>query len=113
MVIFEPTLACMVGLRTLVSPWWQTLVSCLKTSVSILIRRLMQSRVSPAWETIRGAWHIFLMLANPLHTVTVYEVSRLLSQPCCCGVALRIWAAVQPQVVCSVIGASQRLHHSR
>ena len=35
----------------------------------------MQSRVSPAWETIGGAWHIFLMLANPLHTVTVYEVT--------------------------------------
>jgi Acyltransferase len=34
----------------------------------------VQSRVSPAWETIGGAWHIFLMLANPLHTVTVYEV---------------------------------------
>ena len=33
-----------------------------------------QSRVSPAWETISGARHIWLMLTNPLHTVTVYEV---------------------------------------
>lgn len=33
-----------------------------------------QSRVSPAWETIGGIRHIFLMLANPLHSVTVYEV---------------------------------------
>jgi lysophosphatidylcholine acyltransferase/lyso-PAF acetyltransferase len=32
------------------------------------------SRVSPAWETIGGIWHIFLMLANPLHSVTVYEL---------------------------------------
>jgi hypothetical protein len=37
----------------------------------------LQSRVSPAWETIGGAWHIFLMLATPLHTVTVYEVSQV------------------------------------
>lgn len=32
------------------------------------------SRVSPAWETISGAWHIFLMLTNPLHSVTIYEL---------------------------------------
>lgn len=32
------------------------------------------SRVSPAWETIGGAWHIFLMLTTLLHSVTVYEL---------------------------------------
>jgi len=32
------------------------------------------SRVSPAWETIGGALHIWLMLTNPLHSVTIYEL---------------------------------------
>jgi hypothetical protein len=47
-----------------------------KVPVPLTSRCPAQSRVSPAWETIGGAWHIFLMLANPLHTVTVYEVRR-------------------------------------
>jgi Acyltransferase len=45
-------------------------------AISITGRCPVQSRVSPAWETISGAWHIFLMLATPLHTVTVYEVRQ-------------------------------------
>ena len=34
----------------------------------------MQGRVSPAWETISATRHIFLMLANPLHSLTFTEV---------------------------------------
>jgi hypothetical protein len=33
-----------------------------------------QGRVSPAWESISAPRHIFLMFANPFHTVTAYEV---------------------------------------
>ncbi|KAK9830905.1 hypothetical protein WJX81_003248 [Elliptochloris bilobata] len=31
-------------------------------------------RVSPAWESIPPLWHLFLMLAHPLHSVTAYEL---------------------------------------
>ena len=42
----------------------------------------MQGRVSPAWETISATRHIFLMLANPLHSLTFTEVgsSTLVAQ---------------------------------
>ncbi len=36
-------------------------------------------RVSPAWESIGPLWHVFLMLATPLHSVTAYEVGHLLT----------------------------------
>eukprot|EP00884_Botryococcus_braunii_P006258 jgi/Botrbrau1/15633/Bobra.4_1s0018.1 len=29
--------------------------------------------INPSWETIPATWHIFLMLCNPLHSVTVTE----------------------------------------
>jgi len=34
----------------------------------------LQDRVSPAWEMIPAARHIFLMLCNPLHSVTAFEL---------------------------------------
>lgn len=33
-----------------------------------------RTRVNPAWETISAPRHIFLMLAQPTHAVTVYEL---------------------------------------
>lgn len=42
--------------------------------VQPIILKYGPSRISPAWETIGGAWHIFLMLCTPLHSVTVYEL---------------------------------------
>ena len=36
----------------------------------------VQGRVSPSWDTISAARHIFLMLANPVHSLTVTEVRR-------------------------------------
>lgn len=34
----------------------------------------VQGRVSPAWEMIPAPRHIFLMLCNPLHSVTCFEL---------------------------------------
>jgi len=33
-----------------------------------------QGRISPAWEAIDAARHIFLLMAQPYHSVTCYEV---------------------------------------
>lgn len=35
---------------------------------------LVQEPVNPSWETIPAPWHIFLMLCNPFHSLTVTEV---------------------------------------
>ena len=35
-------------------------------------------RVSAAWESINFVWHALLLLANPTHSVTAYEVRRSL-----------------------------------
>lgn len=32
------------------------------------------NRVSPSWDSINALWHVFLVLANPIHSVTVYMV---------------------------------------
>ena len=78
---------------------WQVCVSVFDAD-----HRPPQSRVSPAWETIGGAWHIFLMLANPLHTVTVYEVTTAewtaLISGLHCGIDLHQTSAGPPSVVC-------------
>lgn len=34
--------------------------------------------VSPAWDSVTAFWHVFLMLANPVHSVTARQVSPLL-----------------------------------
>ena len=31
-------------------------------------------RVSPAWDSVGALWHVFLMLANPFHSVTARQV---------------------------------------
>ena len=31
-------------------------------------------RVSPAWDSVGALWHVFLMLANPCHSVTARQV---------------------------------------
>jgi lysophosphatidylcholine acyltransferase/lyso-PAF acetyltransferase len=33
-----------------------------------------RTRVNPAWETVSGARHVFLMLCQPTHSVTVYTL---------------------------------------
>ena len=43
-------------------------------SVRPVLLRYGPGRVSPAWESIPPLWHAFLMLAHPLHSVTVLEV---------------------------------------
>ena len=35
------------------------------------------NKVSPSWDSIDAIWHVFLMLAEPTHKVTVYLVSAL------------------------------------
>jgi lysophosphatidylcholine acyltransferase/lyso-PAF acetyltransferase len=37
--------------------------------------------ISPAWESISAARHIFLMLANPVHSVTCYELPVYVPSP--------------------------------
>lgn len=37
--------------------------------------------ISPAWESISAARHIFLMLANPIHSVTCYELPVYVPSP--------------------------------
>ena len=32
-------------------------------------------RVSPAWDSVGALWHVFLMLANPFHSVTARQVN--------------------------------------
>ncbi len=34
------------------------------------------NKVSPSWDSIDAIWHVFLMLAEPVHKVTVYLVSH-------------------------------------
>ncbi|KAK9917469.1 hypothetical protein WJX75_004699 [Coccomyxa subellipsoidea] len=42
--------------------------------VQPVILKYGKGRVSPAWESISAPRHIFLMFANPFHTVTAYEL---------------------------------------
>ena len=35
-------------------------------------------RVSPAWDCVAAVWHVFLMLANPFHSVTARQVKLCL-----------------------------------
>ncbi|KAK9797382.1 hypothetical protein WJX73_008706 [Symbiochloris irregularis] len=42
--------------------------------VQPVILRYPVNRVSPAWETISGLRHIWLMLCNPVHSVIFYEL---------------------------------------
>lgn len=39
-----------------------------------VLLRYGPGRMSPAWESIPPLWHAFIMLAHPLHSVTVLEV---------------------------------------
>lgn len=39
-----------------------------------VVIRYGEDRVSPAWEMIPAARHIFLMLCNPVHSVTAFEL---------------------------------------
>ena len=32
-------------------------------------------RVSPAWDSVGALWHVFLLLANPFHSVTARQVA--------------------------------------
>ena len=41
----------------------------------------MQGRISMSWEMIPAPRHLFLVLCNPLHSVTCYEVRSVLRNP--------------------------------
>jgi lysophosphatidylcholine acyltransferase / lyso-PAF acetyltransferase len=40
----------------------------------VIIKYDPKDPVSPAWESIDAFWHTFLMLANPVHFVTMVEL---------------------------------------
>lgn len=46
-----------------------------------IILQYTVNSVSPAWESIPAARHIFLMLANPFHSVTCYELPVYFPSP--------------------------------
>ena len=52
--------------------------SCTGTLQLTLDGHVWQGSVSPAWESISAPQHLFLLLANVCHSVTVYEVCALL-----------------------------------
>lgn len=43
-------------------------------SLQPVLIRYHVGRFSPAWETITAPRHIYLLLCNPIHTVTCYEL---------------------------------------
>ena len=51
--------------------------SCTETLELTLDGHVWQGSVSPAWESISAPQHLFLLLANVCHSVTVYEVCAL------------------------------------
>ena len=48
--------------------------SCPEALELTLDNPVWQGRVSPAWESISAPQHLFLLLANVCHSVTVFEV---------------------------------------
>ncbi len=42
--------------------------------VQPVILKYGPDRVSPAWDSVTALWHVFLMLANPCHSVTARQV---------------------------------------
>ena len=48
--------------------------SCPEALELTLDGHVWQGSVSPAWESISAARHLFLLLANVCHSVTVFEV---------------------------------------
>lgn len=43
--------------------------------------RAPQSRLSPCWESIGGFRHVVLLLSEPLHSATVYELPVYVPSP--------------------------------
>ena len=50
-------------------------------------------RVSPAWDSVTAVWHVFLILANPFHSMTARQVKLCLCVAPTCVLTWGEWTA--------------------